>query len=173
MSVRCSPENPVHQRSRPWYRRAAVLLLFSNACYTYQAVPVAELRPDMEVRLQLTASGVDRIRQGDFRNAVNNFRTEGRLIRLGNDTVQVGIERIVYEANVRPVTTVTGLGVLRSEIQGAEVRLRDKRRTTITTVGIVLGLAVASVLAIKFGDGRSGGNIPGGGGGGTDNILVP
>ncbi len=159
-------------RSRVWHRPAALLLLLTNACYTYQVVPLAQLRPEMDVRLQLNAGGVDRIRQGEFRSAVNNFRTEGRLVSVGGDTVQLGIARTVYEANVRPVTTFTPLAVLRSEIQAAEVRLRDQKRTTITTVALVVALATASVLAIKFGNGRSGGTAPPGGGG-TDNILVP
>lgn len=133
----------------------------ATGCYRYAEIPVADLRPGMSVRLQLSGTGVDRIRNGgssDFR-LLNGFEVSGTLSRAAADSLLLSVPTTVMEANVRQRTALQDLLLFRSEVGGARIRRFDRTRTTWTVVALGVAAAVSVTVALQRG-GRAGGTIP-------------
>jgi hypothetical protein len=140
---------------------SACWLAASVGCYRYAPVPVADLTPDMPVRLELSAVAVDRIRRGpdSLAKLVDGFSVSGTVSQLRGDSLLLAVPTSYMEANVRLETRLHSLALLRSDLERAQARRLDKTRTTWTGVAIgVLGaVAVAYVLDHSS---RSSGSTP-------------
>jgi hypothetical protein len=140
---------------------AAALLATTAACYRYSAVPVAELSPAMDVRVQLSAVAVDRLRRGpdSVAKLVDGFQVSGTVSELRGDSLLLAVPTTYMEANVRLQTQLHNLALLRSDLQQVTSRRLDKRRTTWTGVAIGLVGAAAVAYVLDHG-GRSSGSTP-------------
>jgi hypothetical protein len=139
----------------------AVCLGAATGCYRYVSVPVAELAPDMPVRMRLSAVAVDRLRAQPDSAArlLDGFSVSGTVSQLGSDTVLLAVPKSFMEANVRLKTEQHALRLLRSDVQYAESRRLDRARTTWT--GVALGVvAAASAVYVLNRGGRSSGSNP-------------
>jgi hypothetical protein len=140
---------------------AAAVLATTAACYRYSAVPVTDLSPAMEVRVQLSAVAVDRLRRGpdSVAKLVDGFQVSGTVSELRGDSLVLAVPTTYMEANVRLQTQLHSLALLRSDLQQVTSRRLDKRRTTWTgvAIGIVGAAAVAYVLDHNS---RSSGSTP-------------
>lgn len=150
-----------------------VLTLASAGCYSYQPVTQARLAPEQEVRLQLTAVAVDRLRNGanEERRLLQDFTVSGQVVSVSADSVVVSVPTTtVPDAGARAVTFRQPLPLARSEVQQVELRTLDRKRTTITSI-VVGGLAIAAaVIAIERGGEASGTTPPIGG---PNEIRIP
>lgn len=136
----------------------ALSLLAVTACYQYGPVQASELGDGTSVRLRLSGNAVDRLRASDNGRSglLNDFSLTGTVTRATAESLQVEVPTTVMEANVRPRTVFTSVALARSEIQYAELRQLNRRRTT--WVGIGLGVAAVASVAIALDvAGRSGG----------------
>ncbi|MGQ0767303.1 MAG: hypothetical protein ACT4OZ_16770 [Gemmatimonadota bacterium] len=141
-------------------RRTALSLSFLSAaaCYQYGPVQTSELGDGTSVRLRLSGTAVDRLRaSNDGRSGLlDDFSITGTVSRASVDSLQVEVPTTVMEANVRPRTVFTRVAVARSEVQYAELRQLNRRKTT--WAGIGLGVAAVASVAIALDvAGRSGG----------------
>lgn len=143
--------------------RAALTICLSAAagCYRYVSVPVAELAPDMTVRMQLSAVAVDRLRTGpdSLTRLLDGFSVSGTVSRLVADTLLLAVPTSYMEANVRLKTELHDLPLLRSDVQRVQSRRLDRARTTWTSVAVGVA-AVASAAYVLNRGGRSTGSIP-------------
>jgi len=140
---------------------AAALLATTAACYRYSAVPVAELSPAMDVRVQLSAVAVDRLRRGpdSVAKLVDGFQVSGTVSELRGDSLVLAVPTTYMEANVRLQTQLHNLALLRSDLQQVTSRRLDKRRTTWT--GVAIGLVGAAAVAYVIDhNSRSNGSTP-------------
>ena len=126
---------------------AAAVLATTAACYRYSAVPVTDLSPAMDVRVQLSAVAVDRLRRGpdSVAKLVDGFQVSGTVSELRGDSLVLAVPTTYMEANVRLQTEIHSLALLRSDLQQVTSRRLDKRRTTWT--GVAIGLAGAAAVA--------------------------
>jgi hypothetical protein len=163
--------------SRPSRPAAALALALgaalSTGCYSYQPVTLSELKPEMPVRVQLTAVAVDRLRNGGNNEArfLEDFSLSGNVARVNADSVVLSVQTSrTTDATVRPVAFYQPLPLLRSELRTTEVRRLDRRRTTWATA-VLSTLAIgAAVYAIKHGGEASGSTpVPGG----PNEVRVP
>jgi hypothetical protein len=144
---------------------AALLALAAAGCYRYGPVQVGEIEPGASVRMRLSGNAVDRLRNGAAADGdlLDGFSMTGRVTRAGPDTIVMEVPTMVMEANVRPRTVYQGISLARSEVQAAELRRIDRRRTTWVVAGIGSAIAASVVVALR-GNERTGGNLPPGGG---------
>jgi hypothetical protein len=141
-------------------RAAGVACLLSTfGCYHYAVVPPNELAPAMEVRVELSAVGVDRIRQGpdSLAKLLNGFNVSGTVSRLAGDSVLLSVPTSYMEANVRLKTQMHELALLRSELQSVRLRQLDRARTTWVGAGLGAAAALSAAYALNWG-GRSKGS---------------
>jgi hypothetical protein len=171
------PSNRTDAKQRAIHRAArltlAAALLGSTACYNYQPVGVSELKPEMDVRVQLSAVGVDRIRTGPNNEGrlLDNFSVSGKVSRVSADSVILSVQSSTNsDPSVRAMTFFQPLPLLRSELRSTEVRRLDRKRTTWTAVIISAAAIGASVYAITHGGEASGSTpVPGG----PNEVRVP
>lgn len=133
----------------------------TSGCYRYAPVPVSELSRDMDVRLELSAVAVDRLRQASdsLARLVDGFSVSGTLSDVSGDSLRLEVPTSYLEANVRLETRLHPLPLLRSDIQRVEARRLDKARTTWT--GVALGaIGAASVAYVLNHGGRTNGSTP-------------
>ncbi|MBK8062595.1 MAG: hypothetical protein IPK33_33190 [Gemmatimonadetes bacterium] len=146
-------------------RPAAALALalgaaLSTGCYSYQPVTLSELKPEMPVRVQLTAVAVDRLRNGGTtRRASRDFSLSGNVARVNADSVVLSVQTSrTTDATVRPVAFTS---------RSAAAERAAPPRFAVSTVGAPRGrrrvlstLAIgAAVYAIKHG-GEASGSTP-------------
>src|SRR5262245_17380444 len=81
----------------------AAICVTAGGCYSYAAVPVDNLTPAMNVRLELSAVAVDRLRRGpdSLARLVDGFTVNGTVSKLRGDSVLLAVPTSVMEANVR------------------------------------------------------------------------
>jgi hypothetical protein len=130
-------------------------------CYRYVPVPVTELAPDMNVRMQLSAVAIDRLRTASdsLTRLLDGFSVSGTVSRLGSDTLLLAVPTSYMEANVRLKTQLHPLTLVRSDVLRVESRRLDRVRTT--WIGVALGVtAAASAAYVLNRGGRSTGSIP-------------
>lgn len=154
---------PISPRSESALRRVAIVAAMSaagasGACYSYTAIPVENLTPDMSVRLELSAVAVDRLRRGpdSLAKLVDGFTVSGTVSQLRGDSLLLAVPTSEMEANVRLKTQLHNLPIFRSEVQGVRSRRLDKMRTTWTGVAIGALAAGAVVYVLNHGGDASG-----------------
>jgi len=147
----------------PSVRRYAAIIAISSigtstGCYSYATVPVENLTPDMNVRLDLSAVAVDRLRRGpdSLSKLVDGFTVSGTVSQLRGDSVLLAVPTSALEANVRLTTRLHNLPILRSDVQGVRSRRLDKMRTTWMGVAIGAVAAGAVVYVLNHGGDASG-----------------
>ena len=130
-------------------------------CYRYAPVPVTNLSPDMNVRVELSAVAVDRLRRGpdSLAKLLDGFKVSGTVSELRGDSLLLSVPTTYMEANVRLQTQMHGLPLLRSDVLRVTSRRLDRKRTTWTGVAIGLVGAAAVAYVLDHG-GRSSGTTP-------------
>jgi hypothetical protein len=133
----------------------------SVGCYRYAPVPVTNLSPDMNVRVELSAVAVDRLRRGpdSLAKLLDGFKVSGTVSELRGDSLLLSVPTTYMEANVRLQTQMHGLPLLRSDVLRVTSRRLDRKRTTWTGVAIGLVGAAAVAYVLDHG-GRSSGTTP-------------
>lgn len=160
-------------RSVPSVLALVAVVAGTTGCYSYKPVTQARLAPEMEVRLQLTAVAVDRLRRGSNNEGrlLDDFSVSGTLASVSADSVVVSVPTTtVPDPGARAVTFRQPLSIAWSDVQQAEVRTLDRKRTTITSIVLgALGIA-AAIYAIERG-GESSGTTPVPGG--PNEVRIP
>lgn len=116
----------------------------------------------MNVRLELTAPGVERLRGGSNNEGrlLNDFALDGRLAQVNGDSVVVSIPTTTTpDPGARAVTFYQPVTIARSEVRRSDVRLLDRKRTTITSIVVGALSLAAAIYAIDRG-GESSGTTP-------------
>ena len=133
----------------------------SVGCYRYAPVPVTNLSPDMNVRVELSAVAVDRLRRGpdSLAKLLDGFKVSGTVSELRGASLLLSVPTTYMEANVRLQTQMHGLPLLRSDVLRVTSRRLDRKRTTWTGVAIGLVGAAAVAYVLDHG-GRSSGTTP-------------
>ncbi len=140
----------------------APALLLTSACFSYQPATFSDLRPDMDVRLELTAPGVERLRAGSQNEGrlLRDFSLDGKLSQSTADSLVVRIPTTtVPDPGARSVTFFQPVTVARSEVRRTDMRVLDRKRTTITSIVLGALLLGAAAYAIDRG-GESSGTTP-------------
>ena len=139
----------------------AAVLATTAACYRYTPVPITNLTPTMDVRAELSAVAVDRLRQGpdSLAKLVDGFRVSGTVSDIRGDSVVLAVPTTYMEANVRLETQLHNLALLRSDLQRVQARRLDRARTTWTGVAVGL-LGAAAVAYVLDHNSRSSGTTP-------------
>lgn len=150
-------------------RRALALLALATlastttGCYRYVAVPLSDLQPDAPARVQLTAVGVDRIRQmpASASSPLNGFTVSGNFSRVAGDTLVLAVPTTANAADLsaRPMTFYQPFSLLVSDVRQVERRLLDRTRTTWMVVSMVALSALAANYALQRG-GEATGTVP-------------
>ena len=139
----------------------AAALVQAAACYTYAGVPVADLRPGLEVRAHVTGAGVDRLRRGDAATAaaLRNFTVTGEVVVFTPDSVVLSSTSAVFDDGYRGSDVTRQIVLLHGEVESAEARTLNRTRTALAIGGGSLALAVAIVRwrngGFALGGGRS------------------
>ena len=144
----------------------ALALAGTTACYSYQPIQLAELKPNTSVRVQLTGMAVEQLRNGKNNEGrlLEDFSVSGNIARLTGDSVTLSVQTSQSsDAMTRPVTFFQPLPLARTDLRSVEVRKLDRRRTTITSVVLGTLLAGAATYAIIHGGEASGTAPPNGG----------
>jgi hypothetical protein len=152
--------------ARSCARRVLVSAVVSSlavvaGCYRYAPVPVTGLTPDMNVRLELSAVAVDRLRHApdSMAKLLDGFTVSGTVSELRGDSVVLSVPTSYMQANVRLETQMHSLALLRSDLERAQSRRLDRSRTTWT--GIAIGILGAGAVAYVLNHGeRSTGTTP-------------
>ena len=144
---------------KPFTLLIAAALVQAAACYTYTGVPVADLRPGLDVRAHLTGVAVDRLRRGDALTAlaVRDFTLTGEVIVATSDSVVLSSTTTVFDAGYRGSDVTRQIVLLRGDVDAAEARTMNRAKTAI-----VLG-AGSAALAVAIVRWRNGGFAIGGG----------
>lgn len=135
-------------------RVAAITCLLSTVgCYHYTVVTPADLAPAMDVRVELSAVAVDRVRQGpdSIAKLLDGFNVSGTVSRLSSDSVLLAVPTTFMEANVRLKTETHDLALLRSDLQRVRQRRLDRTRTTWVGAGLGAAIAVSAAAALNWG----------------------
>jgi hypothetical protein len=116
----------------------------------------------MDVRLELSAVAVDRLRRGpdSLAKLVDGFKVSGTVSELRGDSLLLAVPTSYMEANVRLQTQLHNLPLFRSDVQRVLSRQLDRKRTTWTGVAIGLVGVAAVAYVLDHGGGRSGGSTP-------------
>ena len=139
----------------------AVALVQAAACYTYTGVPVADLRPGVDVRAHLTGVAVDRLRHGDAITAlaVRDFTLTGEVIVATPDSVVLSSTSTVFDAGYRGSDVTRQIVLMRGDVNSAEARTMNRTKTAIALGAGSAALAIAIVRwrngGFAFGGGRS------------------
>lgn len=136
---------------------ALATLVAQAACYRNVPVELSQVTPGTPVRVQLTAVAQDRMRQENPGGPRRESLT-GKFVRTNGDSVVIGVESTVMEANVRTRTFYSDMPMLRSDVRVVERRELDRRRTTLTVAGLSVGAIAAVLLAVEYG-GKSTGTV--------------
>ncbi len=142
-------------------------------CYSYKPVTTATLAPEMTVRMQLTAAAVDRLRNGanNEQRLLDDFTVSGIVASTTADSVVVSVPTTtVPDVGARSVTFRQPVSLARTEVQRAELRTLDRKRTTWTSVIVGTLSLAAAAYAIKRG-GDSSGTTPSPGG--PNEVRIP
>ena len=144
---------------KPFTLLVAAALVQAAACYTYTGMPVADLRPGLDVRTHLTGVAVDRLRHGDALTAlaVRDFTLTGEVIVATPDSVVLSSTSTVFDSGYRGSDVTRQIVLLRGDMDGAEARTMNRAKTAI-----VLG-AGSAALAMAIVRWRNGGFAIGGG----------
>ena len=115
----------------------------------------------MNVRVELSAVAVDRLRRGpdSLAKLLDGFKVSGTVSELRGDSLLLSVPTTYMEANVRLQTQMHGLPLLRSDVLRVTSRRLDRKRTTWTGVAIGLVGAAAVAYVLDHG-GRSSGTTP-------------
>ena len=141
----------------------AAALVQAAACYTYAGVPVAELRPGVDVRAHLSAAAVDRLRRGDAMAALSlrDFTLTGEVVVATPDSLVLSTTSTVFESGYRGADVTRQVVLMRGEVQGTEARTMNRAKTAIVLGAGSAALAMAIVRwrngGFAFGGGRSSG----------------
>ncbi len=131
-----------------------------GACYRNVPVELSEVTPGTPVRVHLTAVAQDRMMRenpaGPRRESLS-----GKFVRTTADSAVIGVESTVMEANVRTRTFYTDVPLLRQDLRLVERRVLDRRRTTLTTVGLGVAAVAAVLIAVEYGGSSTGTVNPG------------
>lgn len=150
--------------------RSFALLLGAAAstagCYTYRSVAVADLEPEMTVRVELTAVAVDRLRNSPNgeRRLLEGFEVGGTVASAGGDSVVVSVpSNTPTDPSMRAMTFRQPVTLRRSDVERIELRTLDRRKTTWAAVTIGALSVTAAVFAIRRGGEATGSTpVPGG-----------
>jgi hypothetical protein len=136
------------------------LLLGSAGCYRNVPVELTQVAPGTSIRAHLTAVAQDRMRTEQAPGA-GRVMLSGKLVRTTTDSVILGVESTVMEANVRTRTFYTDVPLLKSDVRTIELRQLDRRRTTLTVIGLGLGAIAGVLIALDYGGSSTGTVNPG------------
>ncbi|HSQ31840.1 MAG TPA: hypothetical protein VLN49_18405 [Gemmatimonadaceae bacterium] len=131
------------------------------ACYTYAGVPVADLRPGLDVRAHVSAVAVDRLRRGDATAALSlrDFTITGEVVVATPDSLVLSTTSTVFESGYRGADVTRQVVLTRGEVQSAEARTMNRGKTALVIGASSAALAVAIVGwrngGFAFGGGRS------------------
>lgn len=151
----------------------AALLTSASACFSYQPASFSQLQPETDVRVELTAPGVERLRSGRNNEGrlLRDFTLDGKLAQLSGDSLVVKVPTTtVPDPGARSVTFFQPVTVARSEVRRTDVRVLDRKRTTITAIVLGTLSLAAAIYAIDRG-GESSGTTPVPGG--PNEIRIP
>jgi hypothetical protein len=156
---------PERTPSRPRTAARAITIsaavLVGTGCYHYAPLPVTELEPAMNVRMELSGVAVDRLRRApdSVARLVKGFNVSGTISKVNGDSVVLAVPTSYMEANVRLKTQLHDLPLFRSDVQRVQWRRLDRARTTWVGVGIGVVGAAAVAMVLNRG-GKSSGGIP-------------
>lgn len=148
-------------KHKPLMLLIAAALVQAAACYTYAGVPVAELRPGLDVRAHVSAVAVDRLRRGDAMAALSlrDFTITGTVVVATPDSLVLSTTSTVFESGYRGADVTRQVVLMRGEVQGAEARTMNRAKTALVIGASSAALAVAIVGwrngGFAFGGGRS------------------
>jgi len=149
----------------------AAALVQAAACYTYTGVPLADLRPGLDVRAHLTGVAVDRLRRGDAATAlaVRDFTVSGEVIVATPDSVVLSSTSTVFDSGYRGSDITRQIVLMHGDVDGAEARTMNR---TKTAVALGAGSAALAVAIVRW---RNGGFALGGGrsSGGPAELRLP
>lgn len=154
--------------TRTWRSIALVLgaTASTTGCYTYRTVGVTDLAPEMTVRVALTATAVDRLRNSPNgeRRLLEGFEVAGTVASAGADSVVVSVAtNSASDPSMRAMTFRQPVTLRRNDVERVELRTLDRKKTTWTAVSIGVLSVTAAVLAIRRGGEASGTTpVPGG-----------
>lgn len=139
----------------------AAALVQAAACYTYTGVPVADLRPGLDVRAHVTGAAFDRLRRGDAMAALalRNFTVAGEVVVATPDSVVLSSTSTVFDDGYRGSDITRQIILLHGEVESAEARTMNRTRTALAIGGGSLALAAVIVRwrngGFALGGGRS------------------
>lgn len=141
---------------------ACVALAILAGCYRYVPVELPQVAPGTPVRANLTGAAMDRLRSASGEGPVVRRATiDGRLTRTTADSVVIGVESTIMEANVRSRTFYSDMAFLKSDVRTFQLRQLDRRRTTLTAIGLGVGAVAAVLIAVEYGGSSTGSNQQG------------
>lgn len=142
---------------------AAAALSQAAACYSYVAVPVADVHQGTDVRARLTGVAVDRLRRGDAMTALalRDFTVTGEVVVATPDSLVLATTSVVFDAGYRGTDVTRQVVLLRSDVEGAEARTMNRAKTAVVIGAGSVALAAAIVRwrngGFALGGGRSSG----------------
>ncbi len=146
---------------KPFMLLFAAALVQAAACYTYAGVPVADLRPGLDVRAHVSAVAVDRLRRGDATAALSlhDFTVTGEVVVATPDSLVLSTTSTVFESGYRGADVTRQVVLMRGEVEGAEARTMNRGKTALVIGASSAALAIAIVRwrngGFAFGGGRS------------------
>jgi hypothetical protein len=148
---------PLTARVRRLRSTAAVIAVAATqACSAFQPVPVTEVSPGREIRVELTPDGA--VRLGGSIGARARYLL-GRAEGAGPEGLLLAVSTLVRDDGNEQTLDGTPVAIPPQEIVRVESRRLDRPRTVVAALALVAGTFVASRAV-------SGGTSGGGGGGG-------
>jgi hypothetical protein len=162
---RLHSDSPVPRRSATRTRRltwslAAIGLATTQACASFDRLPVGAVPPGRDVRVELTSTGAMRL--GGSIGARARFLT-GRTEGSGPDGLLLAVSTIVRDDGNEESLNGTPVTIPEQEIAGVESRRIDRSRTAIAALMTIAGTVLVSRAVTG---GTSGGRGREGGGSG-------
>jgi hypothetical protein len=151
----------------------AAFLASASACFSYQPASFSQLQPEADVRVELTAPGVERLRSGRNNEArlLRDFILDGKLAQVSGDSLVVKVPTTtVPDPGARSVTFFQPVTIARGEVRRTDLRVLDRKRTTIASIVLGTLSLAAAIYAIERG-GESSGTTPSPGG--PNEIRLP
>jgi hypothetical protein len=114
----------------------------------------------MTVRVELSAAAVDRFRKGpdSLSRLIKGFQVGGAVARLSNDSLLLLVPLQFLDVDARLRTLNHDLLLFRQDMQRAQIRRLDKKRTTWLAVALGAATAASVAIVLNHGGRRSGGN---------------
>lgn len=162
IAVPMTQHRPIAVEARVRAAALVAALPLVSGCFTYQPAQLGALQPTTDVRIELTAPGVDRLRNGRNNEArlLRDFTLDGKLAQVTGDSLVVNIPTTtVPDPGARAITFFQPVTIARSEVRHADMRVLDRKRTTITSIVLGALLLGAAAYAIDRG-GESSGTTP-------------